>query len=249
MCTFNAECMMFRKLVIYCASTATAPTRAKIATVPPTMTMTKTARTSGKPEQQYEQRQERQQQKQKTTAVTKTTPNWRQWDDQWRWHITELLFDLIQDNELVYITFQFFFSGATSPGISTSLNSSMNSSSNSGGSSVSKRPDLKVVIPSSRNTLVSFSWLMSRVEKTRQSSLYEFSLLLRVSQTRTKIPWELVSWWARVCIKVFSTLMPSSNENKSWMRVEWLVKCESLYESLLNSQYPTNEISQELRES
>jgi hypothetical protein len=46
------------------------------------------------------------------------------------------------------------------------------------------------------------------------------------------------SWEARVCVRLFSTFMPRSNENKSCMRVDeswWELRSESLDESFLNS--------------
>jgi hypothetical protein len=85
----------------------------------------------------------------------------------------------------------------------------------------------------------------SRNEKREFAS--EFSQLSCPGQTRTRVAWELrreslhqnflnsqvlvkreqelhESWEARVCIRVFSTLMARSNENKSCMKVDksWL---------------------------
>jgi hypothetical protein len=80
-----------------------------------------------------------------------------------------------------------------------------------------------------------------RVEK--REFAWEFSQLSWPGQTRTRVAWELrseslhesflnshapvkreqelhESWEARVCVRVFSTLMPRSNENKSCMRVD-----------------------------
>jgi hypothetical protein len=65
-----------------------------------------------------------------------------------------------------------------------------------------------------------------RVEK--REFAWEFSQISCPGQTRTRVAWELVkvdeSWEARVCTRVFSTLMPRSNENKSCMTVDksWL---------------------------
>jgi hypothetical protein len=86
------------------------------------------------------------------------------------------------------------------------------------------------------------------------------------------------SWEARVCMRVFSTLMSRSNENKSYMRVDmrvekrefawefsqlscpgqtrtrvtweliWELRSESLHESFLNSHVPVKR-EQELHES
>jgi hypothetical protein len=76
-----------------------------------------------------------------------------------------------------------------------------------------------------------------RVEK--REFAWEFSQLSCPGQTRTRVAWELASeslhesflnshapvkweqelhesWEARVCMRVFSTLVPRSNENKSW---------------------------------
>jgi hypothetical protein len=130
-----------------------------------------------------------------------------------------------------------------------------------------------------------------RVEK--REFVWEFSQPSCPSQTKTRVAWELrseslyesflnlhtpvkrerdlhESWEARVCMRVFSTLMPRSNENKSWMRVEkrefarefsqlscsgqtrtrlaWELRSESLYESFLNSHAPVKR-EQELHES
>ena len=50
-------------------------------------------------------------------------------------------------------------------------------------------------------------------------------------------------------MRVFSTLMPRSNENKSCMRVDaGELRSESLYESFLNSHAPVKR-EQELHES
>jgi hypothetical protein len=120
-----------------------------------------------------------------------------------------------------------------------------------------------------------------------------FSQLSCPGQTRTRVAWELRSeglyesflnshapvkreqelhdsWEARVCMRVFSTLMPRSNVNKSCMRVEkrefawgfsqlscpgqarsrvtWELRSESLHESFLNSHGPVKR-EQELHES
>jgi hypothetical protein len=85
------------------------------------------------------------------------------------------------------------------------------------------------------------AWELTRVEK--REFAWEFSQLSYPGQTRTRVAWELrseslhesflnshapvkreqelyESWEARVCMRVSSTLMPRSNENKSCMRVE-----------------------------
>jgi hypothetical protein len=73
---------------------------------------------------------------------------------------------------------------------------------------------------------------------------------LRLGQMRMRVD---ESWQARVCTRVFSTLMPWSNENKSCMRVEKRefvreLRSESLYESFLNS-HALVKREQELHES
>jgi hypothetical protein len=83
-----------------------------------------------------------------------------------------------------------------------------------------------------------------RVEK--REFAWEFSQLSCPGQTRTRVAWELrseslyasflnshapvkreqelhESWEARVCMRVFSTLVPRSNENKSCIRVDWIL--------------------------
>jgi uncharacterized membrane protein len=131
-----------------------------------------------------------------------------------------------------------------------------------------------------------------RVEKREFTS--EFSQLSCPDQTRTRVAWELrseslkhqsflnshalvkreqelhKSWEARVYIRVFSTLMPWSNENKSCIRVEkgeftskfsqlscpgqtrtrvaWELRSESLHQSFLNS-HALVKREQELHES
>ena len=85
------------------------------------------------------------------------------------------------------------------------------------------------------------AWELMRVEK--RDFVWEFSQLSCPCQTRTRVAWELrseilyesslnshapvkreqelhESWEARFCMRVFSTLMPRSNENKSCMRVD-----------------------------
>ena len=97
-----------------------------------------------------------------------------------------------------------------------------------------------------------------RVEK--REFVWEFSQLSRPGQTRKELH---ESWEARVCVRVFSTLMSWSNKNKSGTRIDeswqervcmrvsqlsclgqartWVaqelieLKSESLYESFLNS--------------
>ena len=130
-----------------------------------------------------------------------------------------------------------------------------------------------------------------RVEK--REFAWEFSQLSCPVQTRTRVTWELrsgslhesflnfrvpfkreqelhESWKARVCMRVFSTFVSRSNENKSYMRVEkrefawefsqlscpvqtrtrvtWELKSESLHESFLNFRVPFKR-EQELHES
>jgi hypothetical protein len=131
-----------------------------------------------------------------------------------------------------------------------------------------------------------------RVEKREFTS--EFSQFSSPGQTRTRVAWELrseslkhqsflnshalvkreqelhESWEARVYIRVFSTLMPWSNENKScmrvgkrefasefsqlscpgqtWTRVAWELRSESLHQSFLNS-HALAKREQELHES
>jgi hypothetical protein len=130
-----------------------------------------------------------------------------------------------------------------------------------------------------------------RVEKREFTS--EFSQLSCPGQTRTRVAWELrseslhqsflnshvpvkreqelpESWEARVYIRVFSTLMPWLNENKSCMRVgkrefasefsqlscpgqtrtrvAWELRSESLHQSFLNS-HALAQREQELHES
>ena len=55
----------------------------------------------------------------------------------------------------------------------------------------------------------------------------EFSQLSCPGQTRMRVD---ESWEARVCMRVFSTVMSWSNEDESW----WELRSESLYESFLN---------------
>jgi hypothetical protein len=58
------------------------------------------------------------------------------------------------------------------------------------------------------------AWELMRVEK--REFAWEFSQLSCLGQTRTRVAWELM----RVCMRVFSTFMAWSNDNKSCMRVE-----------------------------
>jgi hypothetical protein len=113
-----------------------------------------------------------------------------------------------------------------------------------------------------------------RVEK--REFAWEFSQLYCPGQTRTRVAWELrseslhESWEARVCMRVFSTLLPRSNENKSFVRVDkrefasefsqfscpgqmrtrvaWELRSKSLDESFFNSIAPIKR-EQEFRES
>jgi hypothetical protein len=132
---------------------------------------------------------------------------------------------------------------------------------------------------------------LMRVEK--REFAWEFPQLSCPGQTRTRVAWELrsesvhesfhnshapvkreqelnASWEARVCMRVFTTLMSQSNENKSCMRVEkrefawefsqlscpsqtrtrvaWELRSESLHESFHNSHAPVKR-EQELHES
>jgi hypothetical protein len=57
-----------------------------------------------------------------------------------------------------------------------------------------------------------------RVEK--REFPWGFSQLSCPGQTRTRVMRVDDNWEARVCMRVFSTLMPRSNENKSCMRVD-----------------------------
>jgi predicted transcriptional regulator len=95
-----------------------------------------------------------------------------------------------------------------------------------------------------------------RVDK--REFTWEFSQLSLLDQTRTRVAWELTSesWQARVFVRVLSTFIVWSNENKScmrvdkrefswefsqlslldqtWTRVAWELRSESLHESFLN---------------
>ena len=67
-----------------------------------------------------------------------------------------------------------------------------------------------------------------------KSPNFKLRLLTEVEHVEALVkPWLTAdkSWQARVCMRVFSTLMSWSNENKSW----WELTSESLYESFLNS--------------
>ena len=55
---------------------------------------------------------------------------------------------------------------------------------------------------------------------------WEFSQLSCPGQTRMRVE----SWEAKVCMRVFSTIMSWSNEDESW----WELRSESLYENFLN---------------
>ena len=74
------------------------------------------------------------------------------------------------------------------------------------------------------HVLVKRGWELMRVEK--REFLWEFSQLSCPGQTRMRVD---ESWKARVCMRVFSTVM-SSNEDESWREL----RNESLYESFLN---------------
>ena len=100
------------------------------------------------------------------------------------------------------------------------------------------------------HVLVKRGWELMRVEK--REFVWEFSQLSCPGQTRIRINevekrefvWEFSqlscpgqtrmrvdeSWEARVCMRVFSTIMSWSNEDESW----WELRSESLYESFLN---------------
>ena len=64
-----------------------------------------------------------------------------------------------------------------------------------------------------------------RVEK--REFVWEFSQLSCPGQTRMRVD---ESWQARICMRVFSTVMFWSNEDESW----WELRSESLPESFLN---------------
>jgi hypothetical protein len=74
-----------------------------------------------------------------------------------------------------------------------------------------------------------------RVEKGEFA--WEISQLSCPGQKRTRVAWELhESWEGRVCMRVFSTLMPRSNENKSCMRVDesWETRvCMRVFSTLM----------------
>ena len=87
-------------------------------------------------------------------------------------------------------------------------------------------------------------YLTTRLEK--REIAWEFSQLSCSGQTRTRVAWELrserlheslhESWEARVCMRVFSTLMPRSNENKSCMRIDesWQARdCMRVFSTLM----------------
>ena len=75
------------------------------------------------------------------------------------------------------------------------------------------------------HVLVKRGWELMRVEK--REFAWEFSQLSCPGQTRMRVD---ESWEARVCMRVFSTIMSWSNEDESW----WELRSESLYESFLN---------------
>ena len=78
------------------------------------------------------------------------------------------------------------------------------------------------------SNLVSISYqvfIKMRVEK--REFVWEFSQLSCLGQNRMRVD---ESWEARVCMRVFSTIMSWSNEDESW----WELRSESLYERFLN---------------
>ena len=75
------------------------------------------------------------------------------------------------------------------------------------------------------HVLVKRGWELMRVEK--REFVWEFSQVSCPGQTRMRVD---ESWEARVCMRVFSTVMSWSNEDESW----WELRSESLYESFLN---------------
>ena len=75
------------------------------------------------------------------------------------------------------------------------------------------------------HVLVKRQWELMRVKKRKFA--YEFSQLSCPGQTRMRVD---ESWEARVCMRVFLTIMFWSNEDESW----WELRSESLYENFLN---------------
>ena len=75
------------------------------------------------------------------------------------------------------------------------------------------------------HVLVKRGWELMRVEK--REFVWEFSQLSCPGQTRMRVD---ESWEAKVCMRVFLTIMSWSNEGESW----WELRSESLYESFLN---------------
>ena len=75
------------------------------------------------------------------------------------------------------------------------------------------------------HVLVKRGWELMRVEK--QEFVWEFSQLSCPGQTRMSFD---ESWEARVCMRVFLTIMSWSNEDESW----WELRSESLHESFRN---------------
>jgi hypothetical protein len=53
-------------------------------------------------------------------------------------------------------------------------------------------------------------------------------IIFKVSRTLS----ENKSWQERVCIRVFSTLMSRSNENKGCMRVDWILLAHLIISSM-----------------
>ena len=68
-------------------------------------------------------------------------------------------------------------------------------------------------------------WELMRVEK--REFAWEFSQLSCPGQTRMRVD---ESWEARVCMRVFSTIISWLNEDESW----WELRSDSLHESFLN---------------
>jgi hypothetical protein len=84
----------------------------------------------------------------------------------------------------------------------------------------------------------SFGQTAMRVEK--REFAWEFSQLSCPGQTRTRVARELMrvdeSWEVRVCMRVFSTLMRRSNENKScmWVDESWEARvCMRVFSTLM----------------
>jgi hypothetical protein len=85
--------------------------------------------------------------------------------------------------------------------------------------------------------------LMSN-QNDRSESLHESFLNSRVSVNENKSCMRVdESWEARVCMRVFSTLMSRSTRTRvAWELITWWeLRSESLHESFLNSHFPVNE--------